>query len=120
MLSSSDYAKLIAGFTRFESRLWDRLTVHGKEYRAVNFLDSLAPAEREAFTAVAIEESFPRSSRLMSEGEPANYVMVILSGWTRITVERVDATTAGSALWMAWRNVAPPRLAKVHATGPNA
>jgi CRP-like cAMP-binding protein len=86
MLSSSDYAKLIAGFTRFESRLWDRLTVHGKEYRAVNFLDSLAPAEREAFTAVAIEESFPRSSRLMSEGEPANYVMVILSGWTRITV----------------------------------
>jgi hypothetical protein len=52
----------------------------------MNFLDSLAPAEREAFTAVAIEESFPRDSRLMSEGEHANHVMVILRGWTRITV----------------------------------
>jgi CRP-like cAMP-binding protein len=52
----------------------------------MSFLNSLAPAEREAFTAVAMEESFPRGSRLMSEGEQANYVMVIRSGWTRITV----------------------------------
>lgn len=52
----------------------------------MNFLDSLAPAEREAFIAVATEETFPRDSRLMSEGDPANYVMVILGGWTRITV----------------------------------
>jgi CRP-like cAMP-binding protein len=86
MPSSSDYVKLMSGFTRLESRLWDRLTVRGKEYRAVNFLDSLAPAEREAFTAVATKRSFPRGCRLMSEGESANYVMVILGGWTRITV----------------------------------
>jgi CRP-like cAMP-binding protein len=54
---------------------------------AMNFLNSLGPAEREAFTAVAVEESFPRGSRLMSEGEQANYVMVILGGWTRVTVQ---------------------------------
>lgn len=53
----------------------------------MRFLDSLAPAERQAFAAVAEEHSFPRGSRLMSEGEPANYVVVILSGWTRITVK---------------------------------
>jgi hypothetical protein len=52
-----------------------------------NFFKSLAPAESEAFTAVAVEQSFPRGSRLMSEGDQANYVMVIISGWTRITVQ---------------------------------
>ena len=52
----------------------------------MNFLDSLAPAEREAFSEVATEESFPRGFRIMSEGEPANHVIVILGGWTRITV----------------------------------
>jgi CRP-like cAMP-binding protein len=51
-----------------------------------NFFNSLAPAESEAFAAVAVEQSFPRGSRLMSEGDQANYVMVIRSGWTRITV----------------------------------
>jgi CRP-like cAMP-binding protein len=51
-----------------------------------NFFNSLAPAESEAFTAVAVEKSFPRGSQLMSEGDQANYVMVIRSGWTRITV----------------------------------
>ena len=52
----------------------------------MGFLNSLAPAEREAFMAVAMDESFPRGAQLMIEGEQANYVMVILSGWTRITV----------------------------------
>ena len=54
----------------------------------MSFLNSLAPAEREAFTAVAMEESFPRGGQLMGEGDQANYVMVILGGWTRITVRR--------------------------------
>ena len=62
--------------------------VHGKDRRAMGFLNSLAPAERESFTAVAMEEWFPRGARLMAEGEQANYVMVILSGWTRITVRK--------------------------------
>jgi CRP-like cAMP-binding protein len=56
----------------------------------MNFLNSLAPAEREAFAAVAADRSFPRGSRLMSEGEQANYVMVIISGWTQITVRDKD------------------------------
>jgi CRP-like cAMP-binding protein len=52
----------------------------------MSFLNSLAPAELEAFAAVATERSFPCGARLMSEGDEANYVMVIISGWTRITV----------------------------------
>ena len=35
-------------------------------------------------------------------------------GWTRIVVANVDETTARSALWMAWRNVAPPKVLKAH------
>jgi class 3 adenylate cyclase len=52
----------------------------------MNFLRSLSSAEREAFAAVAIEQSFARGSRLMEEGEPANHVMVILDGWTQVIV----------------------------------
>lgn len=52
----------------------------------MNFWRALAPAEREAFAAVAEDRTFARGVRLMSEGEPANYVMVILEGWTQITV----------------------------------
>jgi CRP-like cAMP-binding protein len=56
----------------------------------VHFLDSLAPAERQAFTAVADERTFPRGATIMREGDQANYVMVILTGWTRITVRSGD------------------------------
>lgn len=53
----------------------------------MHFLDSLGPAERQAFTAVADERTFPRGATIMREGDQANHVMVILSGWTRITVQ---------------------------------
>jgi hypothetical protein len=32
-------------------------------------------------------------------------------GWTHVTIEAADETTLTSALTMAWRNVAPKRLA---------
>jgi hypothetical protein len=35
-------------------------------------------------------------------------------GWTRVFVANADESTALSALWMAWRNVAPPKLRKSH------
>ena len=53
----------------------------------VHFLDSLASAERQAFTAVADERTFPRGAIIMREGNQSNYVMVILRGWTRITAQ---------------------------------
>jgi hypothetical protein len=52
----------------------------------MNFMRSLSPAEREAFAAVAVEQAFARASRLMTEGGRADHVMVILDGWTRVTV----------------------------------
>jgi CRP-like cAMP-binding protein len=55
-----------------------------------HFLDFLAPAVRQAFTAVADERTFPRGATIMQEGDQANYVMVILSGWTRITASGED------------------------------
>jgi hypothetical protein len=53
----------------------------------VNFWDSLTPAERQAFTAVAHERTFARGATIMQEGEQADYVMVIRAGWTQITVK---------------------------------
>ena len=35
-------------------------------------------------------------------------------GWTRMVVAEADEATARGALWTAWRNVAPPSLAKQH------
>jgi class 3 adenylate cyclase len=52
----------------------------------MNFLESLEAAERQAFISVARERTFARGARLMREGEPADHVMVILAGWTRISV----------------------------------
>lgn len=55
-----------------------------------NFWASLSPAERQALAAVARERVFARGARLMSEGEQADYVMVILSGSTQITAQGED------------------------------
>lgn len=70
---------------RLRGRLAARGAAYGKDHRAVNFLRSLEPAEYESFAAVAVRKSFARDARLMSEGEPADHVMVIVSGWIRIT-----------------------------------
>jgi hypothetical protein len=35
-------------------------------------------------------------------------------GWTRLTVAAADEPTTRSALWMAWRNAAPPKLCEAH------
>ena len=53
----------------------------------MDFLNSLDTAERLAFISVAQERTFLRGARLMEEGAPANYVIVILSGWTQITLQ---------------------------------
>ncbi len=52
----------------------------------VNFWSALDRAEREAFLRVASERTFAAGARLVHEGEPADHVIVILSGWTKIGV----------------------------------
>lgn len=59
----------------------------GDEFTKVNFWDSLNLAERRAFASVAHERTFACGARLMREGEQADHVMLILSGWTRISVQ---------------------------------
>lgn len=58
----------------------------GPEFTAVDFLASLTPAELQALAQVSTERTFPRGSRPMREGERADHVMIILGGWTRISV----------------------------------
>ena len=53
-----------------------------------SFWDALSVAERQVFTARARERTFAGGATLMREGEPGDYVIVILSGWTRIISSR--------------------------------
>src|SRR5258708_19829841 len=63
----------------------NHLPVYGEDRRGMNFLRALSPPEREAFTAVAIEQSFARGARLMHEGRRAHPVIVIPHPWTPVT-----------------------------------
>lgn len=53
---------------------------------SVGFWGALSAAERQAFMLLARERTFAGGATLMREGEPGTHVIVILSGWTRITV----------------------------------
>lgn len=52
----------------------------------MNFWDELTLTEREALTSIAERETFPRGATLFDEGESADHVVVIRSGWTKICV----------------------------------
>ncbi len=53
---------------------------------SVSFWDALSPGERQAFRSRADERTFASGARLVREGETADHVIVILSGWTEIRV----------------------------------
>lgn len=54
---------------------------------AVIFWEALDPIQRDAFRSVASPRTFAAGARLITEGDQADYVIVILSGRTRISVE---------------------------------
>ena len=54
--------------------------------KAVNFWDSLTPIEQKALMSVATRRTFPRDATIFREGEPADHVVIIRSGWTKICV----------------------------------
>src|SRR5215469_8168958 len=70
-----------------------------------------SPADRPGGTAVL--GLTPDQSELVCEAEPAVFLPVKgrggARGWTRLIVAAADEATAQSALWMAWRNAAPPK-----------
>jgi hypothetical protein len=75
-----------------------------------------SPATRAGETAVVKLTLEQRD--MLCAAEPDVFTPVVgmgaSKGWTRMTVANADAATASSALWMAWRNVAPPKLRKAH------
>jgi hypothetical protein len=54
---------------------------------AVIFWEALDPIQREAFRSVASPRTFAAGARLIAEGDQADYVIVILSGRTKISVD---------------------------------
>ena len=55
---------------------------------AVSFWDALDSAEREALRSVASWRTFAAGSTLMQQGEPADQVIVVLGGRTKISVDK--------------------------------
>lgn len=53
----------------------------------VRFWEALDPAERQALQAVASWQTFTAGARLMTEGERADHVVVILGGRAKISVD---------------------------------
>ena len=60
----------------------------------------------------------PMEQEMLCEAEPGAFEPVKgkagASGWTYVTVARIDEATARSALAMAWRKCAPPKVARAH------
>ena len=54
---------------------------------AVIFWEALDPIERDAFRSVASSRTFAAGARLIAESDQADYVIVILSGRTKISIE---------------------------------
>ena len=75
-----------------------------------------SPADRLGGTAVV--KLTLEQRELLCAAEPDVFTPVVgmgaSRGWTRMFVANADEPTARSALWMAWRNVAPPKLCKAH------
>ena len=67
---------------------------------------------------MAVEKSFPRGSRLMSEGDQANYVMVIRSGWTQITVRDNDGERVVAERGPGSSSASAPRFGGTSAPRP--
>lgn len=75
-----------------------------------------SPADREG--DVAVLKLTPDQQEMMCAAEPDVFEAVPegwgANGWTRMRVRNADAATARSALWTAWRNVAPKALQARH------
>jgi hypothetical protein len=60
----------------------------------------------------------PEQQEMMCEAEPSIFRSPGATwgsqGWTEFAVAAADEPTARSALWTAWRNVAPKSLLKKH------
>lgn len=76
-----------------------------------------SPADRPGGTVVL--KLTLEQREMLCEAEPAVFQPVVgmgaSRGWTRMVVAEANESTARSALWMAWRNVAPPKVARAHA-----
>lgn len=76
-----------------------------------------SPADRS--DGAAVLKFTLEQQEMMCAAEPAMFEPVPggwgRKGWTRCIVAKTNAETAKSALWMAWRNVAPKKLQKEHA-----
>lgn len=76
-LCSGDYSMEPASFASEPERPSDQ--------GAASFWEALDPIQRDAFRPVASPRTFATGVRLMSEGDQAAYVIVILSGRTKIS-----------------------------------
>ncbi|TDB88928.1 cyclic nucleotide-binding domain-containing protein [Actinomadura sp. 7K534] len=68
-------------------RVAERLPLPDRSYDGTTFWGALSPGERHALYAVARPHTYGKEDVLCREGGPAGEVIVILAGWTRVSVE---------------------------------
>lgn len=69
-----------------DARRFAELRVRRREPAPVVFWAALDPAERKAFRSVAVSRTFAAGATLVREDDPADHVIVILSGRTKVCV----------------------------------
>lgn len=66
----------------------------------------------------AVLKLTPDQQQMLCEAEPSIFEPVAgawgRKGWTNLTLANADSDAVKSALWMAWRNIAPKKLVKAH------
>jgi signal-transduction protein with cAMP-binding, CBS, and nucleotidyltransferase domain len=60
--------------------------IDARGHDPTNFWSQLGLAERGDVVSAASKQTFPRGTTLMREGEQAGNVMIILDGWTEVSV----------------------------------
>ncbi len=75
-----------------------------------------SPADRGDDAPFAVLKFTAEQQAMLCEAEPQTFEPVPggwgKQGWTHFLVKSANTATAKSALWMAWRNVAPKKMQK--------
>lgn len=76
----------------------------------VNFWQALSPTEQAAFASAAHERTFPAGAALMREGEPADEVIMIVDGWTKVCHGEQVIVERGPGQLIGEGGIAPGRV----------
>ncbi|MEU6644568.1 Crp/Fnr family transcriptional regulator [Saccharomonospora sp. NPDC046836] len=70
----------------------------GEKFVAGSFLSYLAEGDRDLLLGRGLRREFPANGTLLTEGDPSDHVLVVLSGWVRVATSLNDGREVVYAL----------------------